>query len=368
MVLYTTFPLRVKWDAVYQEDPLIALDEAYAALKTAVENVEPKGVACELASEDSLNRFLARAVHGTMDHPAFNGSAMDGYAISFAPTRKSFKCIGTVAAGDPPDGLLPGPGECVKIMTGAPIPSSTDTVIMVEHSHSEGDRIRFTQEYRQGQHVRFAGENVSKGDLLYDRGTAIKPGVLAGILSQGLRFVEVLPKVRIGIGATGNEIVDYRRPLGEGQIYNSNALAVAGLLQSESACIYQLGVFSDRLQETCDALAANSDLDLLILTGGVSMGSFDMVPAAAEAAGYRRIFHKIRMKPGKPLWFGKHPSGTLLFGLPGNPVSALVGTMLFIAPVVKALASGSFSPPAWCLPSWPQRPWPIKGVFPCFVP
>jgi len=327
---------------------MIEIDEAYKALAETFAAIESKPAATEaLASHAALGRVLAEAVACRDPSPPFDASAMDGIAFAYQQDSTAYRCIGTVAAGDVPNQLLPKPGECVRIMTGAPVPASADTVKMVEYVRFEDEMAILTEPAEANSHIRYKGENLKPGDPLYEIGQTVTPGLLSGLLSQGRRFVSVRAPLRVGIAATGNEVVDYRRPLQPGQIYNSNAQTVAAVLAREAVSIQQLGTFPDRLEETRACIEANTDLDLLILTGGVSMGNFDLVPEAAEQAGFRKVFHKIRMKPGKPLWFGVHPSGTMLFGLPGNPVSAVVGSLLYIKPMISALLSGTFRQPCW---------------------
>jgi molybdopterin molybdotransferase len=324
---------------------MIAIEEVYGILAKAAtaKATDPPGE--RLETHRGLGRVLAEVVVSQADHPAFSQSAMDGIAFKHRAGVRAWRVIGTVAAGDAPDQLLPGEGECVRIMTGAPLPHTTDTVEMVEKVCFEKDEARLTQPVEPGNHVRRRGENVHLGQTIYPPGTRVTAPILAGLMSQGIRFLKVRPALRIGVAATGDELVDYRHPTGPGQIHNSNGPAVAALLADPGHVVSQLGVFGDSFEATRMCLEANTDLDLLVLSGGVSMGDRDLVPGAAEAAGFECLFHKVRMKPGKPLWFGRHPSGTLLFGLPGNPVSALVGTWLFVRPMAGALARGTFRAP-----------------------
>ena len=338
-----------------QERYMIEVEEALRLIGQAFEHSGALVGSDDMALETALGRVLSTPVECRLDHPGFDQSAMDGIAFRGASGGR-LRVIGTVAAGDPPDQLMPGPGECVRIMTGAPVPSSTDTVEMVEQVRFETETDEagnareiavLEGEIHGGRHIRRQGENARAGEPLYPEGTLVRAGELAGLLSQGVRRVRVRRKIRIGIATTGDEVVPYHRPLEPGQIYNTNALALAGLLEAPSVEIVQLGVFPDDLVQTRACLEVNTDLDVLVLTGGVSMGRFDFVPEAAERAGFVPQFHKVRMKPGKPLWFGRHPEGTFLFGLPGNPVSAMVGTLLFVTPLVRALATGSFREPLW---------------------
>jgi len=327
---------------------MISIDEAYVRFAQTHAGRKRTRDCRHLATDRATGTTLAAPVHCRIASPPFDASAMDGIALRIDPDTRAYPCIGTIAAGDPPEACSPGPGTCVRIMTGAPVPADADTVVKIEEVRFDGDTAHLLGDPERGRHIRRAGENHAVGDILYPAGTRITPGVVAGLLSQGIRTVAVWAPLRIGIAATGDELVDYRRPLQPGQIYNSNAFAIAAALEGPGVSIQQLGVFSDRMAETRDVLAHNLDLDLIVLSGGVSMGAFDLVPEAAGSAGFREVFHKIAMKPGKPLWFGEHPDGGLFFGLPGNPVSALVGTLLFIRPMIEAIDRGAYRPPVFC--------------------
>ena len=285
---------------------------------------------------------------GNHGYPPFDQSAMDGVAFTYKEGESVYRLVGVIAAGDPPDAIKPGPGECARIMTGAPVPSTVDTVEMVEKIQVEEDRVTLVGAPRKGQHIRFAGENMKEGELMYPAGTRITPGILAGLTSQGMRYVKVQAPIRIGIASTGDEIIDYRLPLSPGQIYNSNSPTLEAALKRPGVEIQQLGVLPDRSEAITGWLEANRDLDVIVTSGGVSMGHFDLVPGAAEKAGFQKIFHKIKMKPGKPVWFGADEvRKTVFFGLPGNPVSALVGACLFVRPYVNALNEGKLKQPVW---------------------
>ena len=326
-------------------ETLIPLEQAYALLKS---EFSPKKHSVEsLPLLSALGRYVAEAAVCRLDHPAFDQSAMDGIAYPWEPDLEKLQLLGTIAAGDDPQARKVGKGEAVRIMTGAPVPEGADTVAMVEKVVVEGQTVTLTEPGPKGQHIRFCGENMKTGDVLAEVGTRLTPGYLAALVSQGVREVAVRPKLRVGLATTGNEVVPYHQPLMPGQIYNSNAPALEALLRGPDVAFLGLGVLPDNLAQTTACLAHQTDQDVLILTGGVSMGAFDFVPEAAVAAGFKPLFHKVQMKPGKPIWVGRHPKGTWLFGLPGNPVSALVGTSLFVQPLLEALRTGIFTQPRW---------------------
>ncbi len=355
---------------------MIELEQAWSLLAQVAADVSGERETQSLPLEAALGRVLAEAVPARCDQPPFDQSAMDGIALAAALKQPGQTLVcpvdGVVAAGDQPDALLPREGACVRIMTGAPLPRNCDAVVMVEQVRFEAgdpERAVLVEEVAVGAHVRRRGENMRAGEPAAPAGARITAPMLAALLGQGVRRVRVARPLRVGIATTGDEVVDYRRALQPGQIYNSNALAVAAALGSHDGAmeLQQLGVLPDDLEATETCLARCHDLDLVIVTGGVSMGRFDHVPQAARQAGYAPVFHKIRMKPGKPVWFGRHPDGPLLLGLPGNPVSALVGTWLFGKPLVRALqGTPFFVPPLVNAPL--EDAVHNRGRLPLFVP
>lgn len=333
---------------------MIELEQAWSFLAQAAADAHDDGVTQSLPLEAAVGRVLAEDVTARCDQPPFDQSAMDGIALPAALKQPGQTLVcpvdGVVAAGDRPDAVLPRAGACVRIMTGAPLPRNCDAVVMVEQVRFEAgdpERAVLVDEVTAGAHVRRRGENLRAGTPAAPAGARVTAPMLGALLAQGVRRVAVKRPLRVGIATTGDEVIDYRRALQPGQIYNSNARAVAAALgaHGDGLELQQLGVLPDDLAATESCLARCRDLDLVIVTGGVSMGNFDHVPQAASQAGYVPVFHKIRMKPGKPVWFGRHAAGTLLLGLPGNPVSALVGTWLFAAPLVRALQGAPFVAP-----------------------
>lgn len=347
------------------EHHMVELEHAYEILAEAFARSSKPSGSETVALEHAQGRYLAESIHCRMDHPGFDQSAMDGVAIRWEQGKQTYSLKGVIAAGDKPDQNPLGQGEAVRIMTGAPMPAGADTVAMIEHVTINGRNCQLNQPAEKGQHIRFQGENLSRGDLLYPAGTRILPPVIAGLASQGVRFVKVKEKLRIGIATTGDEIISHHHPLLPGQIYNTNAPALAALLSKPAFSILPLGVLPDTYETTTQSIEHQQNLDVLLITGGVSMGAFDFVPKAAMAAGYEQLLHKVKMKPGKPVWMGLGSTGNWLFGLPGNPVSALVGCMLFVRPLLTALLNGSFEPPCWArLPL--AQPVKNRSKFPFF--
>jgi len=326
---------------------MIGLEEAYsfleALLEDSQENAEPETVALH----EAPFRHLAEDLFCAMDHPPFSQSAMDGIAFCWQPENAPLKVVGTFAAGVIPEMTALKKGEAVRIMTGAPLPKGADTVEMVEKVQFEGNFCHLTMMPASGQHVRLQGENLGKGAPVAACGDCLTPARCAALASQGFRWVKVKPRIKLGLATTGDEVVSTHHALEHGQIYNSNGPALEAALSSPDVIVVQLGTLPDSLGATTAFLKRQTELNVLVLTGGVSMGEFDYVPKAAANAGFTPLFHKVKMKPGKPIWLGKHSSGTLMFGLPGNPVSALVGAALFVRPALDALRRGFFQRPHW---------------------
>jgi molybdopterin molybdotransferase len=317
---------------------LLPVAEAQARLLGAV-----RAVATEtLPLAATLGRYAAADVQALRTQPATALSAMDGYAIRFADLPGAWRLTGESAAGRPLDRAL-RPGETARIFTGAAMPAGADTVLVQEEARVEGDTIHLSGEGppRLGANVRRAGLDFSAGDTIVRRGERLTPARFAVLAIAGLREVTVHRPVRVAIAATGDELA----PLGTlDALPESNRLMVAAQLAGLPVEIVDLGILPDRLEALREALAG-ADADLIVTTGGASVGDHDLVRPALEAAGGRIDFWRIALRPGKPLLAGT--LGKALFlGLPGNPVSAFVTTELFVKPVVRALAGADAPLPA----------------------
>lgn len=325
---------------------MIAVDAVYKELQGLVNQASPRTMR-QRELTLSHGDYLAQEVLAAMDHPSFSQSAMDGYAMAYVPQFTGYVEVGTVAAGDRPDQLVPGAGECVRIMTGAALPSSTDTVVMVEKATCTAEGlIQVPGDTLLGQHVRLQGSNVASGDVIAAAGSRLTSQLVAALLSQGISQVKVRDRPRLAVIATGSEILPAGTAPEAGSVFNSNSPTLAMML-ANCADVTDFGILKDEPDHLATAMAAMTSYDVIVFSGGVSMGDFDFVPVCAQRAGFREIFHKVRMKPGKPLWLGRHDQGCIFFGLPGNPVSAWVGARLFIEPLLRGLCRGVFSPPGW---------------------
>ncbi|HEY2908760.1 MAG TPA: gephyrin-like molybdotransferase Glp, partial [Gemmataceae bacterium] len=304
--------------------------EVAEALAAVLERVEPLKAGLEPLSAALVHRILAADVHADRDSPPFAKSLRDGYAIRAADAADSrvLPIVEEIAAGAMPKKAI-GAGEAARIFTGAPMPDGADAVVMQEDAEAVGAGVRVLQNaVRPGQWVFPRGAEMRAGETVLAAGTRLNAaaiGLLAGI---GLAQVPVIPRPRVTILATGDELVPVNAAPGPGQIRNSNGPMLAAQA-APLAAVADLGIVrdsEDAMRAAIGKVLATSDV--VILAGGVSAGKFDLVPGVLERLGVAAHFHKVRMKPGKPLLFGTK-DGVLVFGLPGNPVSAWVCFELF---------------------------------------
>ena len=311
---------------------------------------------------ETLGRILAEDIIADVDVPAAANSAMDGYAIlsSDIPGDElnTLKIIGTSWAGRPYTGEVHS-SQCVRIMTGGVLPNGTDTVVMQENVQLKDDSIIIDARAVKGDNVRPVGEDFSKGDTIIQANTRLSAAHIGVIASLGKRTVEVFRKLKVAYFLTGDELRAIGEVLEPGQIYDSNSYTLAGMLASPAIDIHKLGIIPDDKQVTSDTLEnAAATADIVITTGGVSVGEADYVKDALEALGEVSLW-KVAMKPGRPLAFGK-VGNAAFFGLPGNPVSAMVTFYQFVLPALnKAMGNndiGSLSFQVTCLSYLKKRP------------
>ena len=293
-------------------------------------------VAEEVPLGQALGRFLAGAVTAGRPLPPFDNSAMDGFAVRVADLPGELPVAGAIAAGAAPDAVL-APGTALRIMTGAPMPRGADAVVMREEVDDRGDRVRFAGRAAAGQHVRRAGEDIAPGAEVLAAGVRIGPGEIAVLASLGHAAVRVGRRPRLTILSTGDELCRLGGAPRPGQIISSNEHALAAQAAEAGAEVIGAHLVPDDRAAIEAALAAAQDGDLLVSSGGVSVGDHDHVRAAMAAVGIAIDFWKVAMRPGKPVTFGLAPGGALCFGLPGNPVSSLVSFELFVRPTLLAM-------------------------------
>ena len=326
---------------------LLPVEQALAAILARVPPVGTERVALSAAA----GRVLAAPLVATHDQPPFHASAMDGYALRAADVSEgtALKIIGMSQAGSGFAGAL-GPGEAVRIFTGAPLPPGADTVIMQEQAMREGDMVRFTAPARLGHSVRPKGNDFANGDVLIEAGARLTPMQISVAAAANQADLAVARRPRIGLLATGDELVLPGSALGPDQIVASNSFGLAALLAPYADDIEDHGIVGDEdalLRARLDQAFAASP-DILVTTGGASVGEHDLVQDALKDLGVSLDFWRINMRPGKPLMFGTRGQ-TLVFGLPGNPVSAMVTAIMFIKPALRAWL-GHPEPDHWRLP------------------
>lgn len=296
---------------------------------------------------EALGRVLGADLDALLDQPAADTSAMDGWAIGHGSAEELWRIAeGESRAGGPAPGAL-ARGSALRIFTGAVLPSGADTVVLQEDSERDGDTVRFTESPQRGRHVRQKASDVAVGDRLLDAGRTLTPGAIALIASQGLPRVSVVRRPKVAIIPTGDELAAPGESTGPGAIVDSNGPMLAALVRQAGALPDRRPAVGDDLEALTHAFAsALAEADLLLTTGGVSVGDHDHVKAALEGAGVSLSVRKVAVKPGKPLAFGRHGSGTPVLGLPGNPVSALATFTLFAGPAIRRLLGDPQPSPA----------------------
>ena len=314
----------------------VPVAEARQRILKAVEPV--RGIE-SLSLRGTLGRILARDMYAPFDVPGHTNSAVDGYALAGAglPTQgeSEFPIVGTAWAGQPFDGAVAA-GGCVRIMTGAPLPSGTDTVVMQEHVRAESKTVHIGGGHRIGQNVRVAGEDLARGSLALGAGKRLIPADLGLLASLGIAEVPVFRRVRAAFLSTGDELRSIGEPLVTGAVYDSNRYTLHGMLQQLGVEILDLGVVRDDRKSVYAAFReAASVADVVITSGGVSVGDADYVKETLEALG-KVGFWQIAMKPGRPLAFG-HLDRAAFFGLPGNPVAVMVTFYQFVQPALQRM-------------------------------
>ena len=313
---------------------LIGIDEARERVLREAAPLEPERVPLD----EALGRVLADDVAAREDLPPFDSSAMDGYAVRAGPAAE-LAVAGESRAGRPADRPLAA-GEAIRISTGAQVPEGADAVVPIERVEEREGSVR-VPETMPGANVRRSGEDLRRGDLAIRAGTPLGPAELGVLAAMGLPEAPCRRRARVAIVVTGDELVEPGRPLGPGQIRNSNQVAVAAQAERAGAEVVQRRTVRDEPALTRRALAeALEAADVVCVSGGVSVGAHDHVRPALSELGAREIFWGVRLKPGKPTWFGR-TGDALVFGLPGNPVSAMVTFHLFARPALRRLAGAA---------------------------
>jgi molybdopterin molybdotransferase len=325
---------------------MLTLEEARAAI---LQRIIPATDVENLPLSAVRGRYAAAEIRARVDNPAFDNSAMDGYALSAADlARANFRLplAGESAAGSMPGALTPG--TCMRVFTGAPIPPGADTVVIQEDIKREGDAVVFPRNAQPGANIRRQGEDFKSGDLLFAPGRRLGAVKLALLATAGVAQVDVFRHARVLVVATGDELVAPGAALRPGQIYESNRLATLAQLEDFGVAAVDGGTVRDDPVQLRALLQRSVDYDFVITSGGASVGDHDLVKQVFAEIGEIE-FWKVRIKPGKPLAFGRIGTRTHFFALPGNPVSSLVTYKLFVEP---ALATWHHATPTdWRLPA-----------------
>lgn len=287
-----------------------------------------------LARRSAAGRVLAGPLAATVDVPAADVSAMDGYALAGAvPPGEPRPVSGTVVAGDPPGFELRSPAVA-RIMTGAPVPRGADRIVPVELSDGGRDEVVFRSESAPGEHIRRRGEILRTGDPLLPPGSLLTPGALALLATHGYEEVPVHRAPAVAVLATGDEVVPPETEPGPGQLRDSHTDFLLAAGASLGLRFTSLGIAPDRVDELRERVRTGLNSDVLLLCGGVSMGELDLAEGVLADLGCRAVFDAVAIQPGKPLVFATHPGG-LVFGLPGNPASVMASFWLFVRPALR---------------------------------
>ncbi len=317
---------------------LRTLEQAQAILDGVGEVVGAEFVGLERAA----GRVLSAAIQADRDFPPTDRSAMDGFAVRAADLPepgRSLRVVGEVKAGDE---AAPGtlqPGTAMRIFTGGVVPPGADSVVMVEETEEDPSRehATFGQAVREGQHVRKLGSDRRAGDRVLSAGSMIQPPEIASLATVGVTQVPVYRRLRVAVLSTGDEIVPVSEQPGLHQIRNSNAAMLVAQLEEMNVEALPLGIAGDTAGALDEKIAGGLSADALLITGGVSVGEYDLVGEALERNGMELLCHKVAVKPGKPILVGRAGS-CVVFGLPGNPISAFAGFRIFAAPLLRRIS------------------------------
>lgn len=308
--------------------PQEALDKIFTLTKSTTTHLLP--------IESVLGLSLAQDIYATHNLPPFDNSAMDGYAVRLAHRGKSIKVIDTIFAGDNKNIDLED-GFCTKIMTGARIPNNCECIVPIEDTKMDKDKVLLPNELSLYKHIRRAGEDIKKGDLLLSKGDTLKAHNITLLASQGISHVKVHKKPLVAVFASGSELKMHFESLESHQLYNTNTPTILARCRELGCDVEFIGTSEDNLDSIKDDISSALGADLIITSGGVSVGDADFTKEAFEAFGIEYIFEKIDIKPGKPTIFGKIKD-TFVLNLPGNPLAAAMIFELFGRSIINALS------------------------------
>jgi molybdopterin molybdotransferase len=292
----------------------------------------------QIGLADALGRVLAEDVAARVSHPPFDVSAMDGYAVRSADVTTApvtLKLVGAAPAGGHYDRPV-GPGEAVRILTGGPLPDGADSIVIQENTRRDGDAVEFTVPAEPGRHIRAKGQDFAEGQILFRAGSRLTARDIGLAAAANRPWLKVRRRPRVAILSTGDELSMPGEPLGPAGIVGSNGLALQAFVRACGGEPIDLGIARDDNSALANMLAGAAGADLLVTTGGASVGDHDLVQEALAAQGMKLAFWKIAMRPGKPVMFGRL-GATPVLGLPGNPVSTLVCALIFMKPAFAVM-------------------------------
>jgi molybdopterin molybdotransferase len=347
---------------------MLSVSQAQAVV---LEHVAPPEPRVAPLTPHVLGRVLGEDVASDVDSPPHDKALMDGYAVRSADLpagRGVLAVVEEITAGRTPQHAL-GPGQAARIMTGAPVPAGADAVVMVEKTRAlDGGRVEVDDRPpRPGQNVLPRASEMRSGQVVLGAGSVLGPAELGLMAAVGRTAARVVPAPRVAVVATGDELVEPPARPGPGQIRNSNGPMLVALACRAGGLPYHLGIAQDTEAHLRALVDEGLRAEVLVLSGGVSAGKLDLVPGVLQAAGVRSLFHKVHLKPGKPVFFGTGPGGTAVFGLPGNPVSSLVCFELFVGPAVRRLA-GHADPLPRTVPATLAEDCPYRSDRPTYHP
>jgi molybdopterin molybdotransferase len=328
---------------------MLTFEEARQAVIREVTRLMPSSPRTKetVALSDALGRVVAQEIHADRAYPPFDRSVRDGFAVRAADIRPGAKlrCIGELKAGDEPK-ISVTPGTCVQIMTGAAVPAGAGAVVMIEHTRAEGSTVEFLRAAEPGQHIVPRGKEAAEGQLLVAVGSRLGFAEIAAVAQVGTVRVQVFRKPRVAILSTGDEVVPAETKPGDFQIRNSNAFSLAAQVTIAGGEPVVLTNAKDTEEDLRAKITQGLKENLLILSGGVSAGKYDLVEKVLRDLGAEFFFDAVAIRPGKPTVFGKC-SGKPVFGLPGNPISTMVTFELFAVPAVQLLSGTEARPLAF---------------------
>ncbi len=306
------------------------------AMKLTLDLVEKKPLKQWISISAALGRVLASDIVCQKNLPSFDNSALDGYAIKYGGAEEELHIKDTIFAGDSKDDDL-DIGECFKIMTGAKIPKSADTIVAFEDAQLLKDGlVQIPKKIKKGNAFRVKGEELAEGKTLFEKGTFINSSVLAMLASQGISQIQVYKKISLGVFSTGDELKEPWESANDDEIYNVNSTSLIALFGEHGFEADYCGVIPDNLEESKRYFSEMKKYDVLVTTGGISMGEADFVEDALLHNGLKPLFHGLNIKPGRPTMIGKMDS-TIVASMPGNPLAAYVNAFLILVPLLKKL-------------------------------